>query len=337
MKTSELKKVLETIRPGLAAKEIVEQFTSFAFVDNRAVTYNDQISLSHPLPEGLDITGAVSAEEFYKLISKLKGEEVEITIGEAELLLKSGKTRAGLRLQTEITLPLEEVSGKKKWKPLPDTFCEALAFTREATSTNMTLLQLTAIHITAEEAQASDRFRIATFAFSESLPPETDFLLPANAAREIIKLKPHEFALSENGWIHFHTKEDTVLSCRLIEGEFPDITPYLQVEGVELKLPENLLEILDRTAIFSSADQKTDEVLEITLENNRMVVRGENETGWVEESSRLRYTEDPLRFGITPMLFRTILTQSGNCVLDGKKILFSGLDWKYLAILREVK
>jgi len=71
----QLKKALETVKPGLAGKEIIEQSTSFAFMGDRVVTYNDEISISHPV-EGLNLTGAIRAEELYQLLSKLKREEI---------------------------------------------------------------------------------------------------------------------------------------------------------------------------------------------------------------------------------------------------------------------
>ena len=45
----ELKEALERVRPGLASKDIIDQATSFAFLKDRVVTYNDEISISHPV------------------------------------------------------------------------------------------------------------------------------------------------------------------------------------------------------------------------------------------------------------------------------------------------
>ena len=51
MKKAELIKALEAVRPGLANKEMIEQSTSFAFMKDRVVTYNDEISISYPKPK----------------------------------------------------------------------------------------------------------------------------------------------------------------------------------------------------------------------------------------------------------------------------------------------
>ena len=60
-----LRQALEIVRPGLANKEVIEQATSFAFMDGRVVTYNDEISISHPV-EGIEIEGAVKADQLYQ-------------------------------------------------------------------------------------------------------------------------------------------------------------------------------------------------------------------------------------------------------------------------------
>ena len=42
----ELQEALERVKPGLASRELIEQSTSFAFMRDRVVTYNDEISIS---------------------------------------------------------------------------------------------------------------------------------------------------------------------------------------------------------------------------------------------------------------------------------------------------
>jgi hypothetical protein len=73
MKKTDLIKALEAVKPGLANKEMIEQSTSFAFMEDRVVTYNDEISISHPL-KGIPIVGAIKADELYAFLSKVKIE-----------------------------------------------------------------------------------------------------------------------------------------------------------------------------------------------------------------------------------------------------------------------
>ncbi len=61
-----LQEALEIVKPGLSNNEIIEQTTSFAFIDGRVITYNDELSISCPVEE-LNVQGAVKAEELYQI------------------------------------------------------------------------------------------------------------------------------------------------------------------------------------------------------------------------------------------------------------------------------
>ena len=46
----ELLDTLSIVSPGVSNKEMaIEQATTFAFLKDRVVTYNDEISISHPI------------------------------------------------------------------------------------------------------------------------------------------------------------------------------------------------------------------------------------------------------------------------------------------------
>ena len=81
---TELQLALEKVKPGLASKEVIEQSTSFAFMGNRVVTYNDEISISHPV-KGLEVMGAVKAQALYSFLSKVKRDEIDVEWEENQL------------------------------------------------------------------------------------------------------------------------------------------------------------------------------------------------------------------------------------------------------------
>jgi len=108
IKRTDLIDALAIVKPGLASKEFIEQSTSFAFVAGRVITYNDEISISQPI-EGIDFEGAIKADELYQLLSKLKADVIDLSINDAEITIQCGKISAGMTLQEEIKLPLEEI------------------------------------------------------------------------------------------------------------------------------------------------------------------------------------------------------------------------------------
>ena len=332
MKKTDLQKALEIVKPGLASKEMIEQSTSFAFMEGRVVTYNDEISISHPV-EGLEIQGAIQAEELYKLLNKLKSDKIEITTKKNEVLLESGRTKAGLTLQQEIKLPLEEIGEISKWKTLPEDFLRHVQFAMAACSRDMSKPVLTCVHVTKDGIiEGSDNNRIARCALEEEMPVKT-FLIPATSALEVVHLHPTKIAKGE-GWMHFQTDEGTVLSCRTFEDKFPDCTQFMEVEGVSVIFPKTINEVLDRAAVFAKRDYFLDETVLITLKDRRLKVKSKSESGWFEEEINFKYDDDPVTFSITPYLLKDILSETLMSVLSEDRLKFEGAGWEYVTMLR---
>lgn len=327
---NELLHALEVTKGGLAAKAIIEQSTCFVFTGGKVITFNDEISISHPIEVGF--VGAVNALELLAFVNKVKGDSFEITAQENELLLKSGRSKAGLIFQSEITLPVEEVAEIENWKALPKDFTKALNFTMGACSNDMTRPILTCVHINQAVIEGSDSYRIAHWDLSKKLPTKP-FLLPATTCTKLVRMKLTHVSLTE-GWAHFKTEENSVISCRIMFESFPDTSSWLQVKGKALTFPKNILEILDRASIFSKRDFALDETVMLKITNKKILIRSESESGWFEETTKIEFDGPDLDFSITPYLLRDILNQSSTAEIDGTKLLFKGENWKYLTTLK---
>lgn len=333
MKKTKLLEALEIVKPGLANKEIIEQSTSFAFMGDRIVTYNDEISISHPVDD-LGITGAVKSEELYQLLAKLKRDDLQISVVDNEIQIQAGKSKAGLRLQEKITLPVDGIGEIGEWQDLPETFIQHLRFVIQCCSNDMSQPILTCVHIRNDGVlESSDGFRIARCTGKEI--NVNDFLLPANIAQRVIAVNPMQIA-EGNGWIHFRTQQETVISCRIFTEKFPTgkLDIHTQVDGKEIKLPKTISEILERASIFSKKEHFLDEMITVSIDSKKIKIRGESETGWYEEEANIRYDDAPIQFTITPYLFQDILEKTQLCIMGEDKIKFQDADWIYVGMLR---
>jgi len=330
---ADLQKALEIVKPGLANKEMIEHSTSFAFIGGRVVTYNDEISLSHPVA-GLEIEGAVHAEELYKLLSKLKKDEIEIETEGGQILLKAGsRSKAGLTLQQDIKLPLEEIGEVGKWKTLPEDFTRLVRFAMGSCSRDMSKPVLTCVHVSKEGLiEGSDGFRITRCTMEEGMPVK-DFLLPSSSAAELVRLQPTKIAEGK-GWIHFQTAEGSIMSCRIFEDEFPDVSPFLEVEGIEVTFPRTIVEALDRASVFAKRDHFLDEHITVVIAENRIKLKSKSLTGWLEEEINMKFEDDPISFDITPYLLMGILSETLTCVISEDGLRFAGCGWVYVTTLK---
>jgi DNA polymerase III sliding clamp (beta) subunit (PCNA family) len=335
MKTNRenLVKALETVKPGLSNKDIIEQSSSFCFMNGEVVTFNDEISVRCPVDD-IGLAGAVNAEEIYSLLTKIKQEEIDIEVLENEVIVKSGKVKAGILFQPDIVLPVEEIGKISKWKKVPENFLKGIEFVLPCCSDDMVKPVLTAIHIKESCVEAADNFRLSRIDLASPFPMEV--LISKNAIPILLRLKPTMVAEGENSWIHFKTKEGTIISIRVFEEKYPDLTPFLSNKGTDLELPEQFDTILERASVFYKQQHSNDEVVTISIEQGKAIVKAKNEAGWFEEKAKINYSGEPFQLCITPKLLLPILNETNVCKIDNNRIVFKGENWVFVAILRKL-
>lgn len=321
---------LNFVRPGLASKEILEQSTCFVFDEGYAFTYNDEIAIRHPI-EG-ELQGAVQAKPFYSLLEKLKDETVVISVGGGELNVKSKKATGGIKMEAEISLPVGEIALPKKWLKLPEDFIDALGFCIFSASRDMTKPYLTCLHVQDDFIESSDNIRLTRRTMKGKVA--RSFLIPAAAAKELIQYTPTKYA-TKKGWAHFKMENGTIFSCRVIDADYPDTAPHLEVEGSRIKFPTAMTELLDRAGVFSETEFNQDEYVTITLdgESGSLILRGDGPSGWYEEKARVRYKYDTKKFMVNPSLLRDMLSHLNEVVIGERALLFDGDNFSHIVCL----
>lgn len=331
MKKSILLEALAITKPGLATRELIPQTTAFAFMENRIVTYNDEISISHPI-HGINFEGVIQADELYSLLAKVKRKEIEITKEDNNIVLTSGKMIVGMKVQTEIELPLEEITEAKSWHSIPENFCDVLSFVIPASSKDMSRPILTCVHVNKNIVEASDGYRVLQYTLNDKIKTP-EFLLPVSAASEVIKMEPTKISKSK-GWIHFKTEEETIISCRTYDGKFPNVDHLLQVDGVELTFPKTLQQVLERAMVFAKRDHLLDEAITVYIADKEIRLESDSDTGWFKETAHIRYSGEAFNFRILPYLLHDILEKTNICIVGKQRLKFSQAHWQYVMTLR---
>lgn len=335
-----LQEALSIVKPGLATKELLEQTTSFAFINGRVITYNDEISISHPI-NGTEFTGAIKAEELYGLLTRITHSEIDMEITDDELKIKSGRVKAGLRLETEINLPLQD--SPDKWKKIKNApqFVEYIKLAASTCGTDMSQSKLTCVCVRDGLVIGSDGQRLIQCTLDEKFPVK-DFLIPATNVMELIKIEPTYVQLEED-WIYFKNAKDTIFSCRRVKETYMDqdqIDPHLKIkQKAVIKFPDKILETLSRVMSFSKRDFALEEMIEVAIEDGKATfsAQTENTKSWIKEKISIKCEVD-LFFNITPSLFIDILKNTKTCQIDktmtkGKFILKD--KWEYIVMFRK--
>jgi len=324
---------LEAVQPGLSSSGDIEQSQTFVFLGDRVMTYNDEVSVSCPIET--DFKGAVKGEEMVKLLGKLKEKEVEVEITDGELHVKGGKVRAGIRLEAEITLPLEEVkppSDPKAWTPLPEKFAEGLRFCQFSASTDKGKPVLNCIQVSGQHVVSCDNFRLTRYDLGKTKAFPRDLLVPAKTVPTLLGYNPETYA-AVGGWLHFRMASGLVFSCRTFEEAYPKTEQLLNVEGDEVEFPEEMKDILSRAEVFAKGKAGTDSRIEVAFKGSEMMVTGRGEWGWLKEKAKVAKGSTSARFLINPVFLSDILGLLRTVTIGDRMIKLTGENFAHVATL----
>lgn len=328
---SEFKKALEIVKPGLAASVAeIEQVTSFAFTKKSVTTYNNEICITHPLSD-LDMQGAIEAELLYKFITKIKTEQIQLSINDTEVNMKAGRIKAAFSIDPEIKLPLddEDLVNKGKWKSLPNNFIEAVSMAKGCVSKDMIKPKLNCVHVNKQGfIESTDGFRILHYNLEDKIPINTS-LIPESSIASVIRIKPTKVAKGKE-WLHFKNDEGTVISCRVVDDEFPDTENFLKEgkKGVKVSFPKELINSLDTAEIFAE-----NFLVKITIKGNKLTVNSGGSIASYKERLKLETKAVPFAFMITPYLLKDILKQIQFCTIYDDRLIFKGDYFIYMTEL----
>jgi len=330
---SELLKALETIKPGLALTEdLIEQSTSFAFVEDQIITYNDNISISYPFKS--KIRGAVSAKELYTLLNKLdsKKDNLSLILKENELRINAGKEgKAGIRIEKDVLLPLDEIKTDNKWLKIPKNLIEGLKFCSFSTLKDESRPLISCVHVKEDIVESTDNFRATKFYLNKKVK---EFLIPATSIKFLEKFPATHYNVTKS-WVNFKSKDKALFSCRILNQEYPDLSGILKVKGKKIKFPD-VIKAIEKATIFTEKEEAfLSAMIKIKMMENKVIIKGEGGVGWYKKVIKTKYKGDYFTFKISSDFFTTMLKMNNECTLDknSHRIKFHTNEWEHVVML----
>ena len=332
IKREELIDALTKVKPGIANKEIIEQSSHFIFEEGRVWTYNDQIAISQEFQSHL--AGAVKADEFYKLLNKLEDDDLGISVQAGEFSIQGKTVTAKIKIDPEIKLQPIQAPGinSKNWQILPEDFNDSISLCLFSASRNMIRPELTCLYVTGKTVFSTDTFR-ATKREMQSKVKE-DFLLPAIAAKELIKYNVYKVFTDTEGWLHFTNKEHTMFSCRTFaDVKYPEkIWDFFDIKGEKINLPDSFEQVIDRVATLVTADFDLDRFVDLTIEDGVLTCKGKGPHGSVSETVDINYNGKDIDVKVHPDFLMEILKQLDSMTI-GERLLFQGENFEHAICL----
>ncbi len=331
----EFLKQLESVLPGLSAKEVIEQSSCFIFKDKTVNTYNDEIACSQK--SLLEIEGAVPAKPFVDILRKLKEDELEISTNENNTIvhIKAKGKQAGINMERDILLPIDAVDKPKKWKKLPDNFADAIAIVQPCAGSNEAQFVMTCVHIGPKWIEACDNHQVTRFRIKTDV--DNSILIRKDSLKHIVSLEMVEFS-ETNHWVHFRNSDDLVLSCRHWVDDYPsdDISQILKVNGEPLTLPKGLRESVDKAEIFSSENTEGSNVI-VNIKKGKFKIMGKGVSGWFTEVKKSKYEGPSLQFTIPPKLLVELVQHYNECEVSANRLKVKGGKFVYVTVLGKIE
>lgn len=331
---------IRTVLPAVARKELFEQADKLAIDGGYLVSYNDAVSIMHPLPELDGVSGSIDGRKLFELLGRMPAAAgsdpvIDLDMRDGELLVSCSKTKTRVSLfVSPVTLPISEIDQTGDYADLPDGFTRDLGMVAAAGArTDVSRHVLMCVRLAGDVIEASDGYRMARLQLDSDVLPSA--LLPVSSAELVSQSGATSVAMGETGdWLRFRTDEGTVLCARTASGVYPKLDDLYDVPGAAIALPGALRSTIERAMVFARRDNRIDEEIQVTMQPGRIVVRASYGGGKFSETVPHRDQDAEGSFSIHPSFLMAALDDRSTCVLGESRIKFSTNQWAHVIALR---
>lgn len=324
-------KILDVVKVGLSRSKSLEGMLYFQFTGDSVMAYNNQILITYKFKT--DFSCFVHADNLMKAISKLKDDEIDISLRDDKFLIKAKNTQLQLATieDTEIsdrTDSIIKAIKECKWYSMPKNFVECAKLCKFAASKQESDAALQCISINNTDMLASDNNRIAHAVLSKKMKP---MMLKAEFVPVITGLDIDKYDVSK-AWIHFKEKnENFILSVRRIMGNYPNFDQILtSVSGETITLSDDLVRGLDVSEIFIDEFNSS---VNLAFSKGKCIVTTSSDAGEMKYRSKTDYSGEEFNFSVSPEFLLEMLNHSTTLKHDKDKISIKSGDFKIVTAL----
>lgn len=319
---------LHMVSPGLSAREFIEQSSCFVFQDGKVKTFNDEVACQKKIAG--DLQGAVPSRALLDILQKLEEPSLEVRENDAGELEFRGKRKwFAVTRDADILLPVDKVEAPKEWQTLSGKFTRAIELVADCVSRDDAKFWLTCIHLHPKWIEACDQYQMLRFKLDIGLSEPV--LVRGTSLKDLIPFHMDSVALTKS-WIHFKNSKGLIYSCRRYSEEYPDLTPYLKLEGEKIVLPKGAGRASERASVFAN-DGIVQSQVEVRLAEGKIRIKGCGALGWYKEVGKALYGGPPKMFYIAPTLLQSLLEKRHDALVSDSKLMVNRGRWRYATVL----
>lgn len=344
MPTTEIKRQdflnhLELVQPGLAAREIADQATCFAFKDGKIYTFNEHVAcqVTSGLPD--DFTGAVQSRPLLEFLKKISDKKLRLNNGGGHLKLENDRMSCKIKMQGEVRLPIQKVHLPKKgqWIPMPAAFAEAAVLASDVVRQNDANPVFTSVHIHPKWIESATSAQCIRCEMNTKV--KEPVLVRASSLLHVEKIGATKFAVTDE-WIHFRTGK-MVFSCRRFHEKYVArnrsvsevIASVIKEKGKVTRLPTGLKEAVEAAKVFAA--ESDEKLLKVEVKQGVWKITATGVSGEYTRSWDLSYDGPEFEFAILPDLLHKIVKDHPTVELSKKQMRAVNKEahWIYVATL----
>lgn len=321
---------LNLLRPAITNSDNLISYMSFAFENGMMCAGLHGIQYMVKV-DGIDFDASINALELLEFLKKSKAKEVSMVKKGDEILVESGRAKAGFSvLKWEGRTPFSDsLKTLKRWKKIPDGFLDALSMAIPVVGKGLTVVNSVSFNSNGY-IDATDNYRI-----SRQKVEIPDLLLGkhinAELLKDVVKLKPTHITedKTKTSFIAFKNEKEDVIIVSVNDGSFVDVDKVfgkVSFDGESITFPEVLIPVLDKAAVFSK-DFDMDNKVDITVTSEEITVSARSDTAWFKEVVLFEghsgtKGKQPFVFSITPYLLSNILKHTLTAYFTGSLVAF---------------
>ena len=310
IKREELLEKLKKCLPGVEKGASTFQGANcYVFKQDRIITFNDFISVSLPLES--EMTCAVPALDFYKVLNSFKAKDVELTLTDFNLLARCGKAIVSVPLMEERIMSRfsaifpEEI----EWHPLPASFKNALSLGHLKTGNS----QISGPFIDGDKLVSTDQIVIVEV---DVFPSMERCWLSNKMVSELCKFPNLSHYAMNASWMHFKN-DDMMFSCRkLRDDNYPKdnvMNMLKSFEKAELVcsgvLTEEVLQALQSATVFAE-EKDAVYMVDFVLSMGSLAISSKKATGSFSQEIEIPCSGGEASFHVDALKLRSVLSYS---------------------------
>lgn len=252
--------------PGIATGTVVlEGADTLAFLNGHIYSYNSAISVNVAESEDTGLKGIVKAQDFYNCITKLPGEEIDVTANDSTWEIVDGKIHVSMKLlpSGDIFKRLESLKvDDEGWSKIDgkefNNVLKVCLIKGDTSSMN-------GVYFKGNEAISTNRWVINKCKLTSEYP---EFWLSVNSVSELMKWNNFEQVKFKQSWAHFMSSDNVVFSVRTLALDSYPLDKVLGVYNLivsknpvaAINLNEGFYKAIQRASAFSNIVEEHDVV-----------------------------------------------------------------------------